>query len=168
VVVAVGLTETAVPLVAVRLPGVITPVPPVKTPVRFVLMPDGIEAELAPKLVIEGAATACTEAAAVTDAVPPEPVTVSVYAVVTPLGGVTLTAVPLVTARLPGVTTPVPFEKTPVSLTVPPLVTAAALEVKLEIEGGVEPPPVLLVPPHPEIKRKPRLKKAPVTAAIIL
>jgi len=37
VVVVVGLTETAVPLVAARLPGVMTPVPLANTPVNVAL-----------------------------------------------------------------------------------------------------------------------------------
>jgi hypothetical protein len=53
-VVAAGLTLTAVPLVAARLPGVITPVPPTKTPVRLVLPPTEIVAGTAVKLVIAG------------------------------------------------------------------------------------------------------------------
>jgi hypothetical protein len=51
----VGVTGTAVPLVAVRFPGAITPVPPLKTPVRFVDEPAVIVEELAVKLVIVGA-----------------------------------------------------------------------------------------------------------------
>ena len=53
VVVIVGLTVTATPLVAGRLPGVMTPVPFAKTPVRVALPP--LKA-LAAKLLIEGAA----------------------------------------------------------------------------------------------------------------
>jgi hypothetical protein len=60
VVVVVGLTETAVPLVAVRLPGVITPAPPVKTPVNPDGVPAATEAGLAVKLVMAGAATTVT------------------------------------------------------------------------------------------------------------
>jgi len=51
---AVGLTLTAVPLVAARAPGVTTPVPPENTPVRLALPPNVIVAELAVKLVIVG------------------------------------------------------------------------------------------------------------------
>ena len=54
-VVVVGLTLTAVPLVTVRLPGVITPVPLEKTAVRLELPPARIVAGLATKLVIVGA-----------------------------------------------------------------------------------------------------------------
>ena len=49
-----GLTVTATPLVAGRLPGVMTPVPFTNTPVRVALDPTVIEAEFAVKLVIEG------------------------------------------------------------------------------------------------------------------
>lgn len=49
-VVAVGLTVTAVPLVAAMLPGVMTPVPLAKTPVMVVLVPLVMEAEAAVKL----------------------------------------------------------------------------------------------------------------------
>jgi hypothetical protein len=52
-----GVTLTAVPLVAGRFPGVITPVPPLKTPVRLAVAPAAIDAGLAAKLVIAGAAT---------------------------------------------------------------------------------------------------------------
>lgn len=54
-VVAAGLTLTAVPLVAARLPGVMTPVPLEKTPVRFVLVPAVIDKEPAAKLEMTGA-----------------------------------------------------------------------------------------------------------------
>jgi hypothetical protein len=50
----IGLTVTAVPLVAGIFPGVMTPVPPVKTAVRLLLVPDVIEVGLAVKLVMEG------------------------------------------------------------------------------------------------------------------
>lgn len=59
-VVVVGLTLTAVPLVTVRLPGVITPVPLANTAVRLELDPELIVAGLAPKLVIVGAGTTVT------------------------------------------------------------------------------------------------------------
>jgi hypothetical protein len=75
VVVVAGLTLTAVPLVAGRLPGVITPAPPVNTPVRLELAPALIDAGLAPKLVIV--------ASEVT-------VTVVVWVTVGPLEGVTV------------------------------------------------------------------------------
>lgn len=55
-----GLTLTAVPLVTVRLPGVITPVPLANTAVRLELDPELIVAGLAPKLVIVGAGTTVT------------------------------------------------------------------------------------------------------------
>jgi hypothetical protein len=52
---------TAFPLVAAMLPGVITPVPLLKTPVKLDDAPAVIEAGLATKLVIDGAATAALE-----------------------------------------------------------------------------------------------------------
>jgi hypothetical protein len=79
VVVEVGLTETAVPLVAVtgELPPVMTPVPPAKTAVRLELDPAVIVAGLAAKLVITGAGTTVTVAVDVI-AVPVAGLTVSV------------------------------------------------------------------------------------------
>jgi len=81
VVVVVGLTETAVPLVTelltVVLPAVITPVPPEKTAVRLELAPALMVAGLAVKLVMEGAATTVTVAVEVTLG-PPDPLTVRV------------------------------------------------------------------------------------------
>jgi hypothetical protein len=65
------------------------------------------------------------------------------------LVGLTLTAAPLVAARLPGVITPVPFVKTPVRLELDPLLIAAGLAAKLLIEGELPPPPPLLLPPQP-------------------
>jgi hypothetical protein len=53
-VVTAGLTLTAAPLVAGRLPGVITPVPFANTPVRLALPPTVIVAGVAAKLVIVG------------------------------------------------------------------------------------------------------------------
>ena len=50
--------------------------------------------------------------------------------------GLTLTAVPLVTARLPGVITPVPLAKTAVRLELPPAVVVAGLATKLVIVGA--------------------------------
>jgi hypothetical protein len=69
------------------------------------------------------------------------------------VAGLTLTAVPLVAARLPGVITPVPLENTPVRLELPPTATVAGLATKLVIVGaggggGVEFPE----PPHPATK----------------
>jgi hypothetical protein len=54
VVVVVGLTVTATPLVAARLPGVMTPVPFAKTPVRAALAPSAMEVGFAVKLLIDG------------------------------------------------------------------------------------------------------------------
>jgi hypothetical protein len=72
--------------------------------------------------------------------------------------GFTLTAIPLVTARLPGVITPVPPEKSAVRLELPPAVIVAGFAVKLVIVaplgGGwdvnAEPPqPTMLPMPRP-------------------
>lgn len=53
-VVEVGLTLTAAPLVTGIFPGVIKPAPPAKTAVRLLLMPEVIEAGVAVKLVTMG------------------------------------------------------------------------------------------------------------------
>jgi hypothetical protein len=74
-VVVVGLTLTGVPLMAVRLPGVIIPVPPVNTAVRLLLVPPAMVAGLATKLVIVGRGTT---------------VTVTVFMIAVPAGGVTV------------------------------------------------------------------------------
>jgi len=50
--------------------------------------------------------------------------------------GETVTGVPLVTAILPGVITPVPLEKVAVRLAELPVVMAATLEAKLLIIGA--------------------------------
>ena len=50
--------------------------------------------------------------------------------------GLTFTGVPLVTARLPGVITPVPFANTAVRLALPPAVIVAGLGTKLVIVGA--------------------------------
>jgi len=133
-VVAVGLTLTCVPLVTVRLPGVITPVPPAKTPVRFVLAPYAIDGELATKLVIVAAAFTVTMTVCVAGVPPAGGVTVRVYVVV--VVGLTLTPVPLVTARPPGVITPVPFANTPVRLALAPVLIVEGLATKLVIVGA--------------------------------
>ena len=75
--VAVGLTVTPTPLVAVRLPGVMTPVPFAKTPVRVALDPVVMVLGIAMKLVIAGAGSTVMVAVAVT-AVPLVGVTVRV------------------------------------------------------------------------------------------
>jgi hypothetical protein len=49
--------------------------------------------------------------------------------------GFTLTGVPLVTARLPGVITPVPPEKSAVRLALPPALIVVGLAAKLVITG---------------------------------
>jgi hypothetical protein len=50
--------------------------------------------------------------------------------------GLTLTGVPLVTGRLPGLITPVPPEKTAVRLELPPAGIVSGLATKLVIVGG--------------------------------
>jgi hypothetical protein len=50
--------------------------------------------------------------------------------------GLTLTAVPLITARLPGVITPVPLAKTAVRLELPPTLIVSGLATKLVIVGA--------------------------------
>jgi hypothetical protein len=50
--------------------------------------------------------------------------------------GVTLTGVPLVSARSPGVMTPVPLAKTPVREAVPPAVIDVGLAMKLVMAGA--------------------------------
>jgi hypothetical protein len=133
-VVAVGLTLTGVPLVTVRLPGVITPVPFANTPVRFVLAPYVIVVGLATKLVIVAAGFTVTVTIWVAGVPPAGGVTVRVYVVVAV--GLTLTPAPLVTARLPGVITPVPFANTPVRLALAPALIVAGLATKLVIVGA--------------------------------
>lgn len=76
------------------------------------------------------------------------------------MGGVTEDAVPLVTEMLPGVMTPVPLEKIPVRLTVPPSVTIVALAVKLLMVGELPPPPPPPpLPPPPPHAATPTLSK---------
>jgi hypothetical protein len=70
VVVAVGLTLTPTPLVAVRLPGVITPVPFANTAVRVALDPVVMVPEFAVKLAIDGGGGG----GGVLDDPPPQPV----------------------------------------------------------------------------------------------
>jgi hypothetical protein len=110
-----------------------TPAPPEKTAVRLELFPETIEEGLATKLVITGAAVTVTVAVWVM-AVPTAGVTMRVYVVV--VVGLTLTAVPLVTARFPGVMTPAPPEKTAVRLELAPDAMDAGLATKLVITGA--------------------------------
>jgi hypothetical protein len=60
--------------------------------------------------------------------------------------------------------TPVPFAKTPVRLALDPSVTIVGLAVKLVMEGGFPPPPLLL-PPHPASVTIPSEKTAAIAAA---
>jgi hypothetical protein len=109
----------------------------------------------ATKLVIVGTRFTVTMTVCVT-AAPLDGVTVSVYMAVTV--GLTVMAVPLVAARLPGVMTPVPLTKTPVSDALCPAVIVVGFAVKLEMEaaggggGGVE------EPPQPVKSARPRLR----------
>jgi hypothetical protein len=73
--------------------------------------------------------------------------------------GLTLTGVPLVTARLPGVITPVPFAKTAVRLELAPAPIVAGFAVKLVIDGATG-GGWLDEPPQPVSHPKPRLKAA--------
>lgn len=79
-VVVVGLTLTAVPLVTGILPGVMTPVPLLNTPVRLELDPVAIVEGVATKLVIVGedAAVTVTEKLVVTVKEPDDPLIVNV------------------------------------------------------------------------------------------
>jgi hypothetical protein len=73
--------------------------------------------------------------------------------------GLTLTAVPLVTDRLPGVITPVPFANTAVRLELPPTAIVAGFAVKLVIAGGGGVVDVISDdPPQPIRLPKPRLR----------
>jgi len=74
----VGLTVTAVPLVAARLPGVITPVPFANTPVSVAELPAAMVVGLATKLVIAGGGPAGIT------------VTVAVCVIALPVVGVTV------------------------------------------------------------------------------
>jgi hypothetical protein len=70
--------------------------------------------------------------------------------------GLTLTPTPLVTARLPGVITPVPLAKTAVRVVLPPAAIIAGIAPKLVIEGegvaGVDDPPQPAKTPKPELR----------------
>jgi hypothetical protein len=58
------------------------------------------------------------------------------------VAGLTFTAVPLVTGRLPGVIAPVPLTKTAVRLALAPALIVAGVAAKLVIvgAGGADPP----------------------------
>ena len=115
-------------------PGVITAVPPLNTPVRFAELPAETVAGLAMKLVIVGVAGFTVTVAVWVTVFPAEFVIVRINVVV--CAGVTLTAFPLVTERLPGIITPVPPLNTPVRFTGLPAVTVWGLAVKLVIASG--------------------------------
>lgn len=133
VVVLVGETLTEMPLVTLILPGVITPVPFTKILVKLTEPPTVMFELSVERLVMAGAAPTATVADDVTD-VPAKFVTVSVYVVEDV--GETVTGVPLVTAMLPGVITPVPFEKMAVRLAELPVVMDVGLAMKLLIVGA--------------------------------
>lgn len=63
--------------------------------------------------------------------------------------GVTVTAIPLVADRFPGVMTPVPLEKTPVRVALCPTVMVVGLATKLAMEAGGGGVGVLEPPPQP-------------------
>ena len=127
-----GETATALPLLTEMLPGVMTPVPPEKTAVRLELDPAVIVEGLAVKLLMDGGEITFTVRDFETD-LPLEPVTLSVYVVVD--AGATEKGVPLVTGMLPGVTTPVPLEKTAVRVELEPAVMVVGFAVKLLMLG---------------------------------
>jgi hypothetical protein len=156
-VVAVGLTLTAVPLLTAIFPGVITPVPFANTAVKLELPPVAIIAGIAPKLVMIGAGFTAIVAICVI-AVPLDGVTVRVYWVVAV--GLTVTGTPLLTARFPGVITPVPPVKTPVNVPLVPAVTVVGLAMKLVMVGTTGGGVVVVVldePPQPVIPPRHRL-----------
>src|SRR5271157_1460374 len=70
------------------------------------------------------------------------------------VAGLTLTGVPLVTARLPGVIAPVPLVNTPVRLELSPAAIFAGLATKLEMEAtaGVDEPPQPARTPEPRVR----------------
>lgn len=112
----------------------IIPVPFANTAVRLELVPVVIVAGLGVKLVIIAAGFTVTVAICVIAVPVAGGVTVRVYVVVA--AGLTLTAVPLVTAIFPGVITPVPLAKTAVRLELPPTVIVDGLATKLVIVGA--------------------------------
>ena len=63
--------------------------------------------------------------------------------------GLTVTAVPLIAGRFPGVMTPVPFTKTPVNVALAAAVMVAGFATKLEMEGTGGGGGVLDEPPQP-------------------
>jgi hypothetical protein len=75
--------------------------------------------------------------------------------------GVTLTAVPLVAARLPGVITPGPPANIPVRLALAPAVIAVGLTTKLVMVAGAVVSPLPDGFEHPVMPTKPRLRVMP-------
>lgn len=141
VVVAVGLTLTAVPLVTEILPGVITPMPLANAPVRFELDPEVIVDGLAVKLVMVGNDVLAFTVTVLLDGeeVPPAPVQVKVYVVV--LVGETL-CVPLVGSgpfQPPLAVHEVAFVLDQESVELLPAVIVAGFAAKLVMVGGTEP-----------------------------
>ena len=82
--------------------------------------------------------------------------------------GVTLTAVPLVTAMFPGVIMPVPSAKTPVRLAVPPTVTAVGLAVKLVMVGEGEKNAVLQPVRPTRLRLRAKAQRANTVTRIIV
>lgn len=78
--------------------------------------------------------------------------------------GLTLSGVPLVTARLPGVMTPVPLEKTAVRLELPPIAMVAGFAAKLAIADAGGAGDDDDDPPQPERPPKPRLRARALAA----
>src|SRR5580658_5241310 len=145
------------------LPGVTTPVPPENVADRLELEPAVMVAGLAVKLLMEGGVELTVTVVAKVAVRPEGEVTVSVYEVVDV--GLTVTAVPLVAAMLPGVMTPVPPVKVPVRLELCPELIAAGLAAKLTIVGAVPPVPLGPLPPQPVSDTIPSPKMAAITAA---
>ena len=129
------MTGAFTPLMTAPTPWSIEPIPSTNANARSDVAPSVTMLGVAVKLEIDGIGTAVTETNTLATA-PAAFVTFSVYWVVVELGGVTVTATPSVMVTLPGVSTPVPPEKTPVIWVVPPSVTIAGLATRLVIVGN--------------------------------
>jgi hypothetical protein len=143
----------------VLLAGVITPVPPVKSGVRLELFPAAIVVGVAVKLEITGTGSTMIVVCCVAAVPPPAGVTVKVYVVFAV--GLTLTAVPLVAAMLPGVIRPEPPLNTGIKLELDPASIVEGVAPKPLISGGG---PVLVVelpPPQPTKSKMATLTIAP-------
>jgi hypothetical protein len=109
-----------------------TPNPPLKAKESTVLPPAVIIAGEAANALMEGGST--TVRVAWLEVLPPAPLTLRVYTVVAV--GPTVKEPPLLSARSPGVTVPVPLENVPESWAVSPRVILPGATVKLEMFGG--------------------------------